>query len=437
MTTQADVVIIGAGVMGAAMSFELSKQGRKVLCIDKNEDAGTGSTAGSCAIIRAHYSTYQGVALAYEGFFYFLDWENYIGGRDPAGMANYVNCGSVLLKTPGHDHRKVLKHYRAVGVQFEEWDLDTLKAKMPVYNHASYWPPTRPEDQPDYWNQQPAGQIDGAVYCPEGGYVDDPQLATHNIMHAAKAHGARTLYNKRVVAIHRDADKVLGVTLDDGQRIDAPVVVNAAGPHSFIINRMAGVLDDMNIKTRPMRQEVHHVPYPPGAKLESDVVHTSDGANGVYFRPCKDNTILVGSEDPECDPLEWVEDPDSFNRQITDSQWTAQVSRLVRRFENMSMPTEKQGLAELYDTSDDWIPIYDKSNLNGFYMAIGTSGNHFKTAPAVGYMMAQLIERCEAGQDHDHDPVVVQSLYKGLPLEAGFYSRRREINQESSFSVNG
>lgn len=433
---RAEVVIIGAGVMGAAIAYELSKKGAKVLCIEKNEDAGTGSTAGSCAIVRAHYSTYQGVALAYEGFFYFLDWNNYIGVEDPVGMAAYTNCGSVLLKTKGHKYEKVLKHYRNVGVEFEEWNLKTLKEKVPVYNHDSYWPPSRPEQTPDYWEQAPAGQIDGAIFCPEAGFVPDPTLATHNMMHAAKSHGAETLYQRRVTEIRRDAQNVLGVTLDDGQQIDAPVVVNAAGPHSFIINRMAGVESEMKITTRAMRQEVHHVPYP-APSLDKDVVHTSDGANGVYFRPCKNNTILVGSEDPQCDEFEWIDDPDSFNRNITEAQWVAQVSRLVRRFENMAMPEQKQGIAELYDTTQDWIPIYDKSELNGFYMAIGTSGNHFKTAPAVGYMMAELIQRCEAGHDHDHNPVVVESHYKKLPLDLGFYSRLREINEESSFSVNG
>lgn len=432
-----DVIIIGAGVIGASIAYELSKKGYRVLSIDKNSDAGAGSTAGSCAIIRAHYSTYQGVALAYEGFFYFLDWKDYLGVEDPTGMARYMNCGSILLKTQGHDYKKVLKQFDAVGVSYEEWDLDGLKAKIPIYNVDSYWPPIRPDEKPDYWDQVPAGTIDGAVYTSESGYVDDPQLATHNILHAAQTQGAQTLYNKRVTEIRRDDEKVLGITLDDGRQIDAPVVVNASGPHSFVINQLAGVEKGMNIKTSAIRHEVHHVPSPAGFTFEGEGMHTSDGDNGVYFRPCKNNTILVGSEDPKCDPIINVENPDHFNREITEEQWTAQVSRLSRRFTNLPMPKEKLGFAELYDVTDDWIPIYDKSDLKGFYLAIGTSGNQFKTAPVVGYVMSELIERCEKGQDHDREPVIVTSLYKKLDLDMGFYSRKREINPNSSFSVNG
>lgn len=63
-----DAIIIGAGVIGTPIAYELSKMGYKTLTLDKQPDAGEGSTAGSCAIVRAHYSTEDGVALAYEGF---------------------------------------------------------------------------------------------------------------------------------------------------------------------------------------------------------------------------------------------------------------------------------------------------------------------------------------------------------------------------------
>ena len=66
-----------------------------------------------------------------------------------------------------------------------------------------------------------------------------------------------------------------------------------------------------------------------------------------------------------------------------------------------------KGVVDLYDCSDDWIPIYDKSDLGGFYMAIGTSGNQFKNGPVVGHCMAELIDAVEKGHDHDSDPVKV------------------------------
>ena len=64
MTQTADAIIIGAGVIGAATAFELAKLGYKTLSIDRNAEAGHGSTSSSCAIIRVHYSTLDGTALS-------------------------------------------------------------------------------------------------------------------------------------------------------------------------------------------------------------------------------------------------------------------------------------------------------------------------------------------------------------------------------------
>jgi sarcosine oxidase subunit beta len=94
-------------------------------------------------------------------------------------------------------------------------------------------------------------------------------------------------------------------------------------------------------------------------------------------------------------------------------------------------------VVDLYDVSDDWIPIYDSCSLKGYYMAIGSSGNQFKNAPIAGHCMAELVDACENGREHDKDPVQVKTVYTGLTLNMGFYSRKREINPNSSFSVNG
>ena len=430
-----DVIIIGAGIIGSSIALELSKKGFQTLSIEKLHTAGYGSTAGSCGVIRAHYSTEAGVRFAYEGFFYWLDWENHIGTEDDLGLAQYINCGTVLLKTQGHNYEKVLRHYRKVGVKYEEWTNEQLQGRIPIFDTKSYYPPTRPDDK-KFWEKSNR-DIEGAIFTPESGYCTDTSLATHNVMRAAEAKGGEFLFNQEVSEIRRSNGRVQGVTLKSGDRIDAPVVVNCAGPHSFIINRLAGVEEMMNIKTMALRHEVHHVVAPEGFDFGKDGIHTSDGDNRIYLRPDTGNSILVGSEDPECDDREWVEDPDHFNRNVTEAQWKAQVYRAARRIPDLKIPNRPKGIADLYDVSDDWIPIYDRSDLEGFYMAVGTSGNQFKTAPVVGWAMANLIERCENGQDHDRDPVTAKAVHKGYDLPLAPFSRLREINPESSFNVNG
>ena len=435
MAKKVDAVIIGAGVIGAATAFELSKRGYRTLNVDKLPASGYGPTSNSCAIVRAHYSSIDGVAMAYEGFKYWEDWENYLGVVDDAGTAKYMRSGTILLKSATGHHEKVLKHYREVGVEYEEWDTATLRQRMPIYDTHAFWPPKRPED-PHFWDPSEQ-ELPGAIYTPGSGYMNDPQLTTHNLQRAAENAGGEFMFRVEVGDIRRDDGRVKGVTLTDGREIDAPIVVNVAGPHSFLINRMAGAEEGMKVKTRALRHEVHHVPSPPDFDFEADGYHTSDGDTGIYFRPDAGNHILIGSEDPECDPRVWVDDPDHYDRHVTEAQWEAQVYRLARRMPSLRIPNERRGVVDLYDVSDDWIPIYDKSDVGGFYMAIGTSGNQFKNAPVVGHLMAELIDKVEHGHDHDNDPVKVKARYTGRELDAGFYSRLREVNPDSSFSVNG
>ena len=434
MKRSADAIIIGAGVIGAAVAFELAKRGYKTLNVDKLPAAGYGPTSNSCSIVRAHYSSWDGVAMAYEGFAYWKDWPNYLDFEDERGFAKYMDCGTVLFKSKTGHHEKVLEHYRELEVEFEDWDTETLAERVPYYDVHAFWPPRRPDDEA-FW-QKAEEELPGAIYTPGSGYVNDPQLASHNLQRAAEVKGGEFLFNREIVAIRRNG-RVQGVTLENGEEIDAPVVVNVAGPHSFVINRMAGVEKGMKIGTRALRHEVHIVPAPDDVDYEHEGFHTSDGDQGIYFRPESGNNILVGSEDPECDPQVWVEEPDKFDRNVTKEQWEAQVYRVARRIPGVRIPNQPRGIVDLYDVSDDWIPIYDKSDLDGFYMAVGTSGNQFKNAPVVGHLMAELIDACEKGQDHDTDPVQVKVPYGGFTLDAGFYSRNREINPNSSFSVNG
>ncbi len=428
-----DAIIIGAGIIGAPIAFELAKMGYKTLNIDKLPTSGYGSTSNSCAIVRAHYSTQDGVAMAYEGFKYWSDWANYLGCVDESGMAEYRNTGSILIKSQGHDWKKVVKHYDAVGVEYEEWTMDQLDEHIGIYSHDEFWPPSRPEEDENF--TEPKGELTGCVFCPGGGYVNDPQLSTHNLQRAAEVKGAEFRYNVKVVDVRYDSERVRGVTLEDGTEIDAKVVLNAAGPYSSHINKMAGQFERMNVKTRVSRHEVHHIPAPPDLDLSKVGVYTPDADIACYYRPEVGNTFLLGSRDPDCDPFEIV-DPDNYNDQITEAQWRAQVMRLAKRIPTLPIPNQPRGICDLYDLSDDWVPIYDQTDLPGYYVAIGTSGNQYKTAPVVGKMMAFLIDRCEDGHDHDAEPLDFRLENIGRDIPVGFFNRNREL-KNTSYSVAG
>ena len=436
MTQNYDAIIIGAGISGAAIAYELSKKGYKTLNIDKLAAAGHGSTGNTCAIIRTHYSTLEGTALAYDSYFYWKEWGNYIGETDEMGLAKLYEVGVLTVKPKSFDFSKYLKLHDELNIPYEVWDRDTLLKKMPHFVDDSFYPPKRPED-PSF-GEPPKEKISSTViFFPCGGYINDATLSVHNIQRAAESKGATFLFDAEVIEIRKDGGRVVGVTLKDGQQFNAPVVVNAAGPHSFIINRLAGIEDEMKIKTRALRHEVHFVPSPEEFSYEKEGMIVSDGDAGGYHRPEAGNLVLVGSEDPACDQFEWIDDPDSYNREVTTEQWKAQVYRLAKRIPTLPIPGKSKGIADLYDVTDDWIPIYDKTDLPGFYLAIGTSGNQYKNGPVIGQILSEIILACENGHDHDRNPVQVKLRNIDFTLNTGIFSRNREVIKGSSFSVLG
>ena len=152
-----DVIIIGAGIIGANVGFELSKAGYRTLNIDKLPAAGYGSTANSCAIIRCHYSTWAGVAMAYESLFYWRNWGDYLEVDDERGLARYIECGGVYMGNEERYTEKVLPLFDQIGVPYEIWSADTLQERIPGIDIGRHWPPKRADDE--HFFDEPTGQL--------------------------------------------------------------------------------------------------------------------------------------------------------------------------------------------------------------------------------------------------------------------------------------
>ncbi|MFJ9317864.1 NAD(P)/FAD-dependent oxidoreductase [Pimelobacter simplex] len=432
--TAYDAAIIGAGVVGCSIAHALARRGYRVCVLDRSGAVGSGSTSASSANIRFNYSTWEGVALAWEAYTRWERWADHLGVVDEAGMARFVKTGGVVLDSPDQDAGRVLALFDRAGIPYERWDAATLRSRLPLLDPAHHYPPKRVED-PDFWSD-PDGEV-GGYWMPDNGFVDDPALAAHNLMSAARRHGAELRLRTSVTGIRRVDGAVTGVELEGGVTVPARVVVNAAGPHSSVVNALAGVADDFNVGTRPMRQEVHQVAAPAGAGADRLVPLVGDLDLGTYFRGTPNGDLLIGGTEPACDPMEWLDDPDDYNHAPTKKVFDAQVFRAARRVPSLAVPNVPRGIAGVYDVSDDWIPVYDKTALRGYYVAIGTSGNQFKNAPIVGDVLAEIIGACEAGRDHDAAPVQMRLPSTGHTIDLAHYSRKRPVNRDSTFNVMG
>lgn len=433
MITTADAVIIGAGVVGSATALELARRGLRVLVVDKAGAAGMGSTSASSAIIRFNYSTWEGVAASWESKFGWQEWEEHLGYRDPDGMARFHRCGKVLLDVPVIPAQPMIDHFDQAGIPYEVWDAATLATRVRGIDTGCFYPP-KPVGSDEFF-ADPHGTL-GALYTPDGGYVDDPRLAAANLAAAAAHRGARFAFHRRVHSLAR-INEVWRVTIEGPESIEAPIVVNAAGPWSSAVNTMVGATADFTITVAPMRQEVHHIQAPPALRgRDAEFPAIADLDLGIYLRPGSGG-MLVGGTEPACDPLEWIDDPDAANLNPTVDRHEAQVTRAARRFPALTVPNRPKGIAGVYDVAEDWSPIYDRTALPGFYVAIGTSGNQFKNAPIIGAIMGRIIDAVENGRDHDADPVHYTCPHTGHDLNLGVFSRRRETNPDSSGTVMG
>ena len=339
-----------------------------MLVLDRGGGPGQGSTSASSAIIRFNYSTYAGVATAWECHYAWLEWEEFLGGRDDdGGLATFSRTGSLCLDAPVHDSAKVLDLFDRVGVPYEVWNAATVRERLPQLDPARHYPP-KPVDSEEFW-VDPDGEI-GGYWTPDAGFISDPAYAAHNLATAARRQGAQFRFHATVTGIATAGDRVSGVELADGSRVETPVVVNAAGPASGRLTALAGVSEEFAITTRPMRVEVHTVPGAAG--LQPGRARTPGGRpRSRHLLPrhaCPGSCWSAGPSRPATRCTGWTTRTTTSSRRAVEL-YQAQLYRAARRLPDLTVPNTPRGIGAVYDVSDDWIPIYDRTSLPGFYVA--------------------------------------------------------------------
>jgi len=442
-------VVIGAGVIGSSIALQLKRLGHDVTVVERNSAAGMGSTSASSAVVRFNYSTFDAVALSWESYFLWKEFKELIDGTNGYAKNSLSNSqehyahledrGYVMLDVPVLSNEKTMALFDQAGIPYEIWDSKQLKIGMPGIDAGRYWP-NKPVKSDEFFNE--ASEELGAIFSKHGGYVSDPLLAAQNFAMAAKREGVNFKFRKVVVSIEKNLGRVCGVAvsdfdsqskkpLDTGHEvIAADVVINVAGPWSTLINQMAGAGSDFTMELKPLRAEVHQISTPKDI-LPGPIMGDLD--LGTYVRSGPGGITLVGGTEPECDELEWVtpDKVDEVNMTRTVEVFESQTYRFARRFPAAQIPSTPVGVVGVYDVSSDWTPIYDKTDVPGFYVAIGTSGNQFKNAPGAGLIMAHLITQVEKGADHDSEPVVYQCTKSKSVINLGTFSRKRARNLTS------
>lgn len=383
----ADVVIVGAGVIGAATAFHLGLLGAGDVLVLDRATVGSGMSCRSSALVRMHYTFGPEVELAVRSDAMFGAWP------DLTGRPGCVRrTGFVRIVSPGEEAalRANVAMQRALGARAEVIDAAGLK-----------------EVAPGLW----ADDVECAAWEPNGGYGDGAVVAG-DLLAAARARGVRYRPHSPVAALLTDGGRVTGVELagsgrgtGGGDREHAGTVVLAAGVWSPALLRTAGVV-------LPIETELHRVAVLAHPAGQGTPVACIDSTTQTYFRPEAGGSMtLVGAFAGQRGA-----DPDAV-ASAAGEDLAPLVQAASHRVPALEDAGIVRGVTGVYDMTPDARPLLGRlPGLDGLIVAAGFSGMGFKISPAVGEGIAGLIAGAPAGSV-DLAPFRPDRLSDGRPIE--------------------
>lgn len=354
MTQNFDAIVIGAGVMGASIAFHLAERGLKTAILERKVTA-SGATGHSSGLVRMHYDLAAESDLTFKSYkLYFSNWKERVGGE-----CGFINTGFMQIAKPEHEDklRGNVINQQKIGINTSVISAEDVKKLFPdlITEHFEF-----------------------AAYEPDSGYAD-ATLTTNSFIESAKRNGASLIQNCEVTAIHTSGGKVTGVSTTKGD-FSSPIVINAAGPWAKQVASLAGI--DVPLVT--WTHDVAFLHRPPTLGKFPAVI---DDIINCYYRPEGSALILAAGEDESLRG----EAPDAEDQTPTPTFLDKLIDQMLKRMPKL----EESGLHSIHVGRDGITPdqraIYSGTDLSGFYLACGLSGTGFKTSPAAGASMVELI----------------------------------------------
>src|SRR5512138_751201 len=349
-----DAIVIGAGVMGASIAFHLAERGLKIAIIERKVTA-SGATGHSSGLVRMHYDLAAESELTYKSYkLYFSHWKERVGGD-----CGFQQTGFLQIAKREHEDklRGNVANQQKIGINTSVIAVDEVRKLFPdlVTEHFDY-----------------------AAYEPDSGYAD-ATLTTNSFLECAKRNGAILIQNCEVTAIHIEGGKVKGVGTNKGD-FDAPIVVNAAGAWAKQVASLAGI-------EVPLETWTHDVAFLHRSHSLGRIPACIDDVINCYYRPEGSALILAAGEDESLRG----EPPDAEDQTPTPTFLEKLIDQMVQRIPKI----EESGLHSIHVGRDGITPdqraIYSATTLDGFFLACGLSGTGFKTSPAAGASLVELI----------------------------------------------
>lgn len=351
MIENADIVIIGGGVIGCSIAYNLAKLGAEdVVLLEKNTLA-SGSTGRCGAGIRQQFGTEMNCILARESIKIF---ENLSEELD---YDIELNQGGYLILA--YTEKEVNQFKKNVALQ---QSLGINSRFITVKEAKEIAPPLNTEG------------VLAATFCPTDGHAD-PFKTNLAYAEAAKRLGVKIYTFTEVKEIETKNNRIIAVNTDEG-KIFTSIVVNAAGGYSGVIGKMAG----LDLPVYSQRHQIL-ITEPVDPLFRPMLMSFS---HNFYCQQTPHGSIIMGFGDPNEPKGYDIGSSWQFAREMAQK-----MTAVVPLLKEVSMVRQWAGL---YNMSPDAQPILgEHPKLNGFYMAIGFSGHGFMLAPVTSKLIAELI----------------------------------------------
>jgi sarcosine oxidase subunit beta len=348
--TPVDVVVIGAGIVGASCAFHLADRGLRVAVLDAFEAPAQGSTGRSFASVRGQWEDPLNIELSWRSIQSYRDFPQ-LHGVD----VGYRPSGYLLLIPSARWERQLraVDVQRSLGVPVDVLDLDAAAAITPF---------------------DPTG-LGGATWGRADGVVD-PHQATLAYLRLARDRGATVHLRQPVTALAPQGGSWLVHSAD--HRFAAGHVLNAAGGWAADVAALAG----LDVPVQHVRRNIYASAADPSAPRYP---MTIDAGSGVFLRS-EGARLLFSVARPD--------EPAGYQTSV-DWPWMETVlERACPRFPWLAdVPLDRAACwAGTYEISPDQLPILGRNpHASGWVDVCGFSGHGVMQAPEVGRLMAEEI----------------------------------------------
>jgi len=354
VTETAEVVVVGAGIMGVSTAYHLARLGAGRVIVLERDTVCSGSTALASGGIRHQYANRLGIELTTHSI---VTYERF---RDEFGVDPQFRQHGYLILIATEDElataRRSVALQRSLGVDVELLDAAATHALCPYLNTAD---------------------LLGATYTPRDGYAD-PYLCATAIAARARELGVVIKQQHEVRGFLRHGDRVTGVTTAAGD-FEARAVVIATGAWSGVVGKLAHV----EIPVRPHRRHKFMTAPFPAERIPAATPFIIDPHRNFSLRR-EGAGLLFGHGRRD--------EPDSFSTEVDRSLEASVVERAIHRAPALADAALLRAYAGLYEMTPDQTGIVSAvPGVAGLHVVAGFSGHGFMHGPIAGQLMAEML----------------------------------------------